>query len=300
MPRRVIRLENPPPIVANILVGIGVRLHEDQPRAAGSQHQLLSHAGAAILLLCCRNQQHVAVWQNLPQPGQIAVGRLRFLRRVRIGAINQYEVCQRRQIPMNYLHILRRNAQELWRHIGPADQHRPAGGGTRPADRHDLRSQQGVDQTTLAHAGPTQRCHHKGGIQPYPQRLGPLVKSTDQRLARPRRLPVRRIVCPTPQRFGQGVDFRQQFEMGQFRASHPSVHLLRTTGRNQASRSAGSIRPQGQPADRRSYPRHPRSSILRSYWVLHWNWNEADHREAERSGLGWTPCSVFNTGINKA
>ncbi len=37
----------------------------------------------------------------------------------------------------------------------------------------------------------------------------------------------------------------------------------------------------------------------RFYWVLHWNWNEADHREAERSGLGWTPGSVFNTGINR-
>ncbi len=37
----------------------------------------------------------------------------------------------------------------------------------------------------------------------------------------------------------------------------------------------------------------------RPYWVLHWNWNEADHREAERSGLGWTPCSVFNAGIDK-
>ncbi len=36
-----------------------------------------------------------------------------------------------------------------------------------------------------------------------------------------------------------------------------------------------------------------------SYWALHWNWNETDHREAERSGLGWTPCSVFNTGINR-
>ena len=36
-----------------------------------------------------------------------------------------------------------------------------------------------------------------------------------------------------------------------------------------------------------------------TYWVPHWNWNEADHREAERSGLGRTPCSVFKTGINR-
>ena len=225
-------------------------LHENQMRAAGRGGQFVGHPGAAVFLLRGGDQQHVALGQDRPQPGEVVARRgegrgergeggdetmrpiafpslsrlsLSLLfRRVRIGAIDQHQVAQRRQVAFDPLDRGRIDAEQFGRQAGPANERGPGGGGTGAAGLHDFGPEQGVDQRALAGAGAAERGDDQRRFEPHPQRVGPLGQPTHQRPALLGRLPCRRIVGPTVEPIDQRVDFREHFEMCQFRAGHDS------------------------------------------------------------------------------
>jgi hypothetical protein len=112
-PGRVTPIEHPPPIVADVLVHVGMGLDEDQPGAACRRGQLVGHPGAAVLLLCGSHQQHVAVRQQMPQPRQIGARRLRILGGVRVGAVDQHQLGQRGQVTLHQFDPVGADAQHL-------------------------------------------------------------------------------------------------------------------------------------------------------------------------------------------
>src|SRR5690606_6150302 len=103
------------PVVANILVDVGVGLDEDQPRAAGRGGQLVGHPGAAILLLRRGHQQHVAVGQQVAEPGEVGAGGVGVFGRVGVGTVDQDQVGQRGQVALDQLYAIGGNANHLRR-----------------------------------------------------------------------------------------------------------------------------------------------------------------------------------------
>ena len=142
-------------------------LHEDQPRPRGGGGKLLGHAGAAILLLRGGHDQHVAQRQDPPQPGQRRVrgtggapstlgpGRgSGGIGRIGVGAIDENQVRQRRQILLDQIDLAGVHAQDFRRQPRTAE-HRRAGRRRPAATRADqFRPRQGVDQRALARSRP--------------------------------------------------------------------------------------------------------------------------------------------------
>ena len=231
-----VRLQHLPPIVADVVVQIGMGLHEDQVGATRRRGQFVGHPGAAIFLLRGGDQQHVALRQDRPQPRQVAAERAVrargedaagvsvrcsvFLRRVRIGTIDQHQVAQRRQIALDQFHRGRVDAEHLGRQAGTANERGPGGGGPRPAGLHHFRPDDRIHQRTLPGAGAAEGGHDQRGVQPHPQRRRPIRQPPHQRPALLGRLPGGRIAGPPVEPVDQRVDLGQQFQVGQFRSRH--------------------------------------------------------------------------------
>ena len=150
VPRGVLRREHLPPVRADVFLLVGMGLDEDQPGAGGRGGQFLRHPGTAVLLLRGRHQQHVAMRQDAAQGGQVRSRRglarrtmrcsrgggrhlvrvfLGAFRRVRIGAIDQHQLGQRRQIALDDLDVAGIDAEHLGRQSGAADERGSRGGG---------------------------------------------------------------------------------------------------------------------------------------------------------------------------
>ena len=216
----VLAIESPAPVVADVLVDVGMGLDEYQPGAACGVGQFLGHPGAAIFLLRGGYQQYVAVGQEVAEAGEVGAGRAGVLGGVGVGTVDQDQVGQWGQIALDQFDVLGGDAQHLGGKVRAADQRGSCGGGSLAAGPDHLGPQQCVDQGTLAGAGAAQGGHDQGRFEPDAERLGPLCRSVDQCSAGLGRLPGGRRVGPALKPAEQGVDLGEEFEMEEFRRSH--------------------------------------------------------------------------------
>ena len=86
-----------PPIVANVFVEIGMRLHEEEPATDCRDAEFVGHSPGTVFLLCRGVDQYVAVRQQAVQPLEVVPLGLRF-RRVRVGTVDEHDVAQQRNL----------------------------------------------------------------------------------------------------------------------------------------------------------------------------------------------------------
>ena len=184
VPRLVSPFQTVPPIIADIGVLLGMGLHEDQPCPRRGRGKFLGHPCAAVLLLRGGHDQDVAQRQDPPQSGQRRVRRQRAggVGRIGIGAIDQDQVRQRRQILLDQFDFVGIHAQDVGRQSRAAEQYRASRRRTAAAGADQFGPRQGVDQRAFPGSGSTQGGHDERRFQADAEAAEPARQAADNRL----------------------------------------------------------------------------------------------------------------------
>ena len=213
-----------PPVFADILVFIRVRLNENEVGSGRRGQQFIEYPGAAILLLGGGYQEDVAMGQKPPQAGQIRfLGRIVPLGGVRVGTIHQNQTTQGGGFRLDDTDHPAINAHHVGGNAGAADEHRLVGGRTLLPHHGHFLADECIHKCRLPRACPPQSSHDQWGIRPNAKRIEPLHQPVDECLALPRTLPLRGVLVPRRQFTGQRVDFREEFQLGEFGTDQPDL-----------------------------------------------------------------------------
>ncbi len=168
----VVRAQVASPIVADVLVELGVRLHENQPAAIGGQSQLVRDAARAVFLLSGGVDQHVAVRQQFVQSLEVAAFGVA-LRRVRIRTIDQNNVLQEERVDAADVEFLRRKPQRTEIGVGMDEEQGARRRRTLSARAGALAANDRVDQRALAGPRAAERGDDQRCLEPNAERIDP-------------------------------------------------------------------------------------------------------------------------------